>query len=69
MTVSQIYEKSIKPLPEAERRELATLILADITPPQMPAYSGEWSEEDMRGLTAFSLAYAQTAYPEDEEIV
>ena len=69
MTVSQIYEKSIKPLPEAERRELATLILADIPPQQMPGYSGEWSEEDMRALTAFSLAYAQTAYPEDEEIV
>ena len=52
MTVSQIYEKTIKPLPEAERREMATLILADIPSPPVTEYGGEWSEEDMRGLTA-----------------
>ena len=29
--------------------------------------SGEWSEEDIRDLTDFSLRYADTLYPENED--
>lgn len=69
MTVSQLYEESIKPLPEAERRQLATLILADIVTPPNVDYSEEWSEEDMQDLTTASLRYAQTSFGEDEALV
>lgn len=67
MTVKEIYNQMVKPLPSSERFELATLILNDIPPLAVVDYSEEWTEEDMRDLTIYSLRYAAQSFGEEEE--
>jgi hypothetical protein len=67
MTVKEIYNQMVKPLPSSERFELATLILNDISPRAVVDYSEEWTEEDMRDLTIYSLRYAAQSFGEEEE--
>lgn len=64
-----VYTANVRPLPPAERLRVAALILDELTQVTPPAVdeSSEWSEEDIRDLTAFSLQYAATLYPEEEE--
>ena len=47
MSVTEIYEESIKSLPAVERLQLATIILNDIPPQCMVDYNTEWSDEDL----------------------
>ena len=51
MTTQEVYDRSIKPLPAAERLRLAELILNDIPPQAVVDYSDEWSEEDLQDFT------------------
>jgi hypothetical protein len=44
--VQDIYDRTIKVLPAAQRLALATLILNDISPQSVVDYSEQWSEED-----------------------
>lgn len=69
MTVLQIFEDQIRPLPEADRLQMATLILNSVAPQMSPGYSDDWSAEDRRALTASTLRHAMASYPEDGEIV
>ena len=59
LTVQEIYEREVVSLPLADRLRLASLILRDATefPQLAPTVdeSTEWSEEDMRELSAQSL--------------
>jgi hypothetical protein len=67
MTVETIYNQVVKPMPPSERLKLATLILNDIPPRAIVDYSDEWTDEDMRDLTTYSLRYAAHSFGEEEE--
>lgn len=51
MTIEQLYERAIRPLPTAERLRLATLIPEGIPPEAVTDFSGEWSDEDLADFT------------------
>jgi len=52
-----------------ERLQLASLILNDLVEKDATLIDEKdiWTEEDQQDLIAFSLQYATTAFPEDEE--
>ena len=58
ITAEEVYGPVVHPLALSERLKLATLILNDIPPQAVVDYSEEWTEEDMRDLTIYSLRYA-----------
>jgi hypothetical protein len=66
-TAEEIYSRLVKALPLSERLKLATMILNDIPPQSVVDYSDDWSEEDMRDLTAHSMKYAAQSFGEEEE--
>ena len=66
-TAETIYNRVVKPLPPSERLKLATMILNDIPPRAIVDYSDEWTEEDIRDLTSYSLRYAAQSFGEEEE--
>jgi hypothetical protein len=59
------HTETVRAMPSAER--LAALILDELThhpDTALVEYSSAWSEQDQSDLTAFSLQYAASAYPE-----
>jgi hypothetical protein len=66
-TAEEVYSRVVKPLPPSERLKLATMILNGIPPQSVADYSDEWSEEDMRDLTAHSVRYAAQSFGEAED--
>jgi hypothetical protein len=56
MTVEELYEKVVRPLPEHEQVRLASFIMWKCGHGGRLDYSDEWSDEDMRDLTAHSLS-------------
>ncbi len=54
MTIKELYEQSIKPLPATDRYQLATMILGDIPAHSVVDYSDEWSDEDLKEFTRHS---------------
>jgi hypothetical protein len=54
MTVSDLYQQSIKPLPAAQRLQLARLILDGIPNDAVVDYRSEWSDEDLGDFTRAS---------------
>jgi len=60
MTVEELYDQRIRPLPASERFRLAALILNDIPPQSVADYSGEWSDEDIREASLHSFRRAAT---------
>lgn len=54
MTIEQLYEQAIKPLPAGERLRLAVLILNDIPPQAVADYSDEWTEQDQQDFSRAS---------------
>jgi hypothetical protein len=67
LPLNEFYVQSIKPLPAAARLELATLILNDIPPQAVVDYQTEWSEEDLRDATAYSLLRAGRSLDEEDD--
>ena len=57
-TIEQFYANSVKQLPAGERLRLARLILNDIPDEALRDDSDEWSEEDLRDATRYSLQRA-----------
>jgi hypothetical protein len=65
MTVREVYENTVCPLPAVDRLRLAALILDDL------AASGgaeldirdDWSEQDIDDLTAYSMKRAASSAP------
>ncbi|MBV9848477.1 MAG: hypothetical protein JO250_02200 [Armatimonadetes bacterium] len=68
MTVSQLYEEA-KSLPPADQFQLAEMILKGLPSQALPGYSGEWSDEDIREATAYSLSHAVVSFDEVDEDV
>jgi hypothetical protein len=67
MTIEEIYDEAIKPLPPSERFRLATLILNEIPPQSVVDVRDDWDGQDTRDVTAFSARLFATEYPEDED--
>ena len=67
----KVYTENVRPLPPGERLRVAAMILAELTQAKLVGVeeSSEWSEQDIRDLTAFSLNYASTLYPEEVDYV
>lgn len=70
-TAQKVFTEIIHTLPPSERLRLAALILQDLTQFEVAGVdsSNTWNEQDQSDLTAFSLKYAATLYPEDVELV
>ena len=71
LNVQEAYTENVRPLTPSERLRVAALILAELTQAKLVGVdeSSEWSEQDIRDLTAFSLSYAATLYPEEVNYV
>ena len=77
MTTAQEVFTFARTLPLPERLRLAALILEDVTqapapvidPQDLPGYSSEWLEEDLRDLAAHSARYIATQFPEDDDLI
>jgi hypothetical protein len=71
MTALELYDGSVRGLPPSERLRLAALILDDLASSQATLLDSgvAWTEQDAHDLTAYSLAYAASNYPETEELV
>jgi hypothetical protein len=71
ITAQEVFTETVRSLPPTERLRLAALILQDLAQADMAVVdvSSVWSEQDQRDLTAFSLQYAATLYPEEDELV
>ncbi|MFB2972831.1 hypothetical protein ACE1CD_28055 [Aerosakkonema sp. BLCC-F183] len=69
-TVQEVYDRVICNLSPTERLRLATLILNDLVQQNLSIVeqSDTWSEQDRLDVTTFSLQYAATLFPENEEI-
>lgn len=69
-TAREVFSETVRDLPPVERLRLAALILEDLTHtnPSVVDIGDTWSGQDQADLTAFSLQYAATVYPEDEEL-
>ena len=71
-SAQEIYAKTVRSLPPGERLRLAALILNELIGRAAPAgvdVSEVWTDDDRRDLASFSLQYAATVYPEDEDLV
>ena len=66
----QVFTESVLDLDPDERLQLASLILQDLTRPEVAlvAIRNHWSEDDQADLASFSLQYAAAAYPEKDEL-
>ena len=71
ITAQEIYNQVVRTLPPKERLRLATLILNELVQQNVSVIdqSDTWTEQDQIDLTNFSLQYAATLFPEDEETV
>ncbi|GAB1541774.1 hypothetical protein NUACC21_44470 [Scytonema sp. NUACC21] len=67
----EAFTRIVLALPPVERLRLAALILDDLTRsnPSVVTQDDTWREQDQHDIIAFSLQYAATLYPEDEELV
>lgn len=70
-TVQEIYQNIIGNLSLSDRLRLAALILNDLTQQNVAVIdaSNTWTEQDQLELTSFSLQYANSLFPDDEEMV
>ncbi len=69
-TIQEVYARVLSTLSPTERLRLATLILNDLVQKNLSVVdeSETWTEEDKLDVTAFSLQYAATIFPENEEM-
>lgn len=52
MTLKEVYNSAIKPLPTSDRLQLAAMILSDIPPQAVTDFQDAWSEQDLQKFTA-----------------
>lgn len=69
-TVREVYARVLSTLSPTDRLRLATLILNDLVQQNLSVVdeSETWTEEDKLDITTFSLQYAATIFPENEEM-
>lgn len=70
-TIQEIYQNIVTTLPLSDRLRLAALILNDLTQQNIDLIdtSDTWTEPDQIELMSFSLQYANSLFPDGEEIV
>ncbi len=57
--IQDLYDTRVRPMPPAERLQLAKLIIDDLAPSDKPVdVSDDWSDDDLADLTAFSAQQA-----------
>jgi hypothetical protein len=63
MSARELYNSTIRKLSPIERLRLATMILDELTASQGEGLdiSDEWSDEDIRDMTAFSMKHAEAS--------
>ena len=67
--IQKIYDHVLSTLSSNERLQLATLILNNLVQETVGVDDSDtWTEQDQLDLTTFSLQYAMTTFPDDEEI-
>jgi hypothetical protein len=66
MTLQQLYEQTIKPLPAADRYRLAVLILNDIPPQAVVDASDTWTEEDLQDFSQMTWTQIEQRLEEEE---
>ncbi len=69
ITADELYEKSVRSMPASERIKLATRLLNDIESASILDYSDEWTEEDLRELTANSVRRFYEENPADDGLI
>lgn len=58
--IQDLYNTRVRPMPPAERLQLARLIIDDLAPSEKPLdVSDDWSEDDLADLAAFSAQQAE----------
>ena len=69
-TAQEVYSQVVRTLSPNERLRLATLILNELVQQNMSGIDqgDTWIEQDQTDLVNFSLQYAATIFPVDEEI-
>jgi hypothetical protein len=67
MTIQELYDRTIKPLPASERLRLAALILNDIPPQAVVDYSEEWSEEDLADFSRATWIHIDNSLDEQDD--
>jgi hypothetical protein len=69
--IDEIYDLCIQFLPPSDRVQLATLLLNNFVQEGSTVIdeSDTWTEEDIADLSTFSLQYAATIYPDDDELI
>ena len=69
--IQEIYQNIVATLPLSDRLRLAALILHDLAQQNVTVVdtSNHWTEQDQLELTSFSLQYANSIFPDEEEIV
>ncbi|HSF74219.1 MAG TPA: hypothetical protein VLA84_10515 [Microcoleus sp.] len=70
-TAQEIYIQVVRTLSLTERLRLATLILNELSQPNLAVVepSDTWTEEDCLDVTTFSLQYAATMFHSDPDIL
>jgi len=67
--IQKIYTHILSTLSSKEQLQLATLILNNLVQGTVGVDDSDtWTEQDQLDLTTFSLQYAMTTFPDDEEI-
>ena len=69
MTLEQLYDQAIGPLPTVDRLRLATMILNKSPAQSIVDDRDDWTDVDVRDVVAFSSKTSLDAYPEDDERV
>jgi hypothetical protein len=69
--INEIYDLCIQVLPSSDRVRLATLLMNNFVQQELAVIdeSDTWTEEDIADLSTFSLQYAATIYPDDDELI
>jgi hypothetical protein len=70
-SAQEVYTQVVRTLSPTERLRLASLILNELVNQNSSVVdqSDRWTEEDRVDFANFSLQYAATLFPEDEEAV
>jgi hypothetical protein len=70
-TVQEIYQNIVAILPMSDRLRMAALILNDLTQQNVAVIDANdtWTEQDQLDLTSFSLQYANSLFPNEEDMV
>jgi ribose 5-phosphate isomerase RpiB len=69
-TVQEIYQNIVAILPLSDRLRMAALILNDLTQQNVAVIdvNDTWTEQDQLDLTSFSLQYANSVFPNEEDM-